>query len=434
MTKPSSHLPGARSTELFARAQQSIVGGVNSPVRAFRSVGMGPLFIQRGHGSRIVDVDGNEFIDYVGSWGPLILGHAHEAVLEAVQRVLRNGTSFGAPTELEVQLAEQVKDFVPSLERLRFVNSGNEATQGALRVARGFTGRDYVVKFAGCYHGSVDSLLVKAGSGATTLGVADSKGVPAASAGTTLVAEFNDLDSVIQLVEEYPGEIAAVILEYIPGNMGVIAPELPFLRGLRDLCDREGMLLICDEVMTGFRVARGGAQSLFDVPPDLSTFGKVIGGGFPVGAYGGRADVMAHIAPEGPVYQAGTLSGNPVAMAAGLATLKLLEDESVYSDLAAKTQRLTDAFSQIAGEGGVALQTTCFGGMFGFFFGDARVRNYTDALASRGDLYPHFFRGMLEHGVYLAPSPYEAAFVSTAHSDADLEQTIEAFRYAVGHL
>jgi glutamate-1-semialdehyde 2,1-aminomutase len=433
MTAASRRLPGARSVDLFERAQQSIVGGVNSPVRAFKSVGMGPLFIQRGHGSRIEDVDGNEFIDYVGSWGPLILGHAHEAVLEAVQRVLRDGTSFGAPTELEVQLAEQVIAACPSVERLRFVNSGNEATQGALRVARGFTGRERVVKFAGCYHGSVDSLLVKAGSGATTLGVADSKGVPAGFVETTLVATFNDLQSVLDRVDEYPGEIAAVILEYIPGNMGVIAPELGFLRGLRDVCDREGILLVCDEVMTGFRVARGGAQALLDVQPDLSTFGKVIGGGFPVGAYGGRADVMAQVAPVGGVYQAGTLSGNPVAMAAGLATLREL-DGDVYAELGAKTKRLTDAFREAAAAKGIGLQTACFGGMFGFFFADAPVRDYDDALASRGDLYPRFFRGMLEKGVYLAPSPYEAAFVSTAHSDADLERTIEAFRYAVGLL
>jgi glutamate-1-semialdehyde 2,1-aminomutase len=434
MTSNPRKLPGARSAELFARAQQILVGGVNSPVRAFKSVGMGPLFIQRGHGCRIVDADGNEFIDYVGSWGPLILGHAHEAVLEAVQRVLRDGTSFGAPTALEVELAEQVAEAVPSVERLRFVNSGNEATQGALRVARGFTGRDRIVKFAGCYHGSVDALLVKAGSGATTLGVADSKGVPAAFVETTLLAEFNDLDSVLTLIEEYPGEIAAVILEYIPGNMGVIAPELDFLRGLRDVCDREGILLICDEVMTGFRVARGGAQALLEVQPDLSTFGKVIGGGFPVGAYGGRADVMAHVAPLGGVYQAGTLSGNPVAMAAGLATLGVLRDEAIYAGLGAATQRLSEGFRAIAAERGIGLQSAAFGGMFGFFFADAPVRDYGDALASRGDLYPRFFRGMLERGVYLAPSPYEAAFVSTAHGDAELAQTLEAFRYAVGLL
>jgi glutamate-1-semialdehyde 2,1-aminomutase len=434
MSSASRQLPGPRSAELFARAQQSIVGGVNSPVRAFRSVGMGPLFIQSGHGAHIVDVDGNAFIDYVGSWGPLILGHAHEVVLEAVQRVLRDGTSFGAPTELEVQLAEEVIAAVPSVERLRLVNSGNEATQGALRAARGFTGRDKVVKFAGCYHGSVDSLLVKAGSGATTLGVPDSKGVPAAFVETTLVAEFNDLQSVLDLVDESPGEIAAVILEYIPGNMGVIAPELAFLRGLREVCDREGILLICDEVMTGFRVARGGAQALLEVPPDLSTFGKVIGGGFPVGAYGGRADVMEQVAPVGPVYQAGTLSGNPVAMAAGLATLGLLADADVYAELGEKTRRLTSAFREAAGQAGLPLQTACFGGMFGFFFAEAPVRNYADALASRGELYPRFFRGMLEKGVYLAPSPYEAAFVSTAHGEAELERTVEAFRYAVAHL
>jgi glutamate-1-semialdehyde 2,1-aminomutase len=434
MKSSGLQIPGPRSVELFARARESIVGGVNSPVRAFKSVGMNPLFIQRGAGSKIYDVDGNGYVDYVGSWGPLILGHAHPQILEAVTRALRDGTSFGAPTEAEVLLAEKVKEAVPSLERLRFVNSGNEATQGAIRAARGFTGRDQVVKFAGCYHGSVDSLLVKAGSGATTLGVADSAGVPASIAGTTLVADFNDLQSVVDLVDEFPGEIAAVILEFIPGNMGVIQPELTFLRGLRDLCDREGILLICDEVMTGFRVARGGAQSLFEITPDLSTFGKVIGGGFPVGAYGGRADVMGKVAPEGSVYQAGTLSGNPVAMAAGLATLSVLEDETLFSDLAGKSSFLVGQFQSIAQQRGIPLVTACFGGMFGFFFSEAPVRNYDDALATRTELYPRFFKGMLLGGVYLAPSPFEAAFVSTAHGQEDLEHTVAAFRSVLAHL
>lgn len=434
MKPPFRQLPGARSVDLFARAQQSLVGGVNSPVRAFRSVGMSPLFIKRGKGARIYDADDNEFIDFVGSWGPLILGHAHEAVLEAVAGALRSGTSFGAPCEAEVLLAERLKDACPAVDLVRFVNSGNEATQGALRAARGFTGRERVIKFAGCYHGSVDSLLVKAGSGAMTLGVADSGGVPASFVESTLIAEFNDLQSVLDLVNEFPGEIAAVILELIPGNMGVIRPELTFLRGLRDVCDREGILLICDEVMTGFRVARGGAQSLFELTPDLSTFGKVIGGGFPVGAYGGRADVMSQVAPLGPVYQAGTLSGNPVAMAAGLAALSLLEDETIYTELGAKSQALVDGFRSAAAERGIALQTACFGGMFGFFFAERPVRNYADALASNVDIYPRFFKGMLQQGIYLAPSPYEALFMSTAHDDGDLECTLDAFREVLRHL
>lgn len=404
-----------------------MVGGVNSPVRAFKSVGMSPLFIKKGVGARIIDADGNEYLDFVGSWGPLILGHANPVVLEAVNRVIRDGTSFGAPTEIEVDLAEKMKEACPSLDLVRFVNSGNEATQGALRAARGFTGRDRIVKFAGCYHGSVDSLLVKAGSGATTLGVADSAGVPAAFSQTTLIAEFNDFQTVADLVEEYPGEIAAVILEIVPGNMGVIQPGLTFLRGLRDLCDREGIVLIADEVMTGFRVARGGAQSLFEITPDLSTFGKVIGGGFPVGAYGGRLDIMRQVAPEGPVYQAGTLSGNPVAMAAGLATLKVLNDEGVYSQLAEKSNYLAAHFKSAAEKAGIGLQTAVFGGMFGFFFSDQPVKNYNDALASNTGIYPTFFKGMLERGIYLAPSAFEAAFTSTVMEADDLEQAVQAF-------
>lgn len=434
-TKPQAqHVPGRRSVELFERAGSSLVGGVNSPVRAYRSVGMTPPFIERGKGSRIWDVDGNEFIDYVGSWGPLILGHADERVLEAVRGALERGIHFGAPHELEVELAEKVRDFVPSLERVRFVNSGGEATAGALRAARGFTGRDKVIKFEGCYHGSVDSLLVKAGSGATTLGIADSAGVPAAMAETTLVAEFNNLQSVNDLLDEYSGEVAAVILEPVPGNMGVVAPELPFLQGLRDICDREGMVLIYDEVMTGFRVAGGGAQALFEQMPDLTVFGKVVGGGLPVGAYGGREDIMAQIAPQGPVYQAGTLSGNPVAMAAGLATLEVLEDEAVYADLSLKAQALMDGLMAVCSEHGVPLETTFYGGMMGFFFAEAPVRNYQDAIACNKGVFTRFFRGMLQHGVYLAPSPFEAAFMSAAHSDEDVERTLAAARRVMQHL
>ncbi len=416
----------SRSKELFERAQTALVGGVNSPVRAFKSVGMSPPYIARAHGSKIVDVDGREYIDYVGSWGPMILGHAPAAVLDACRAAMADGTSFGAPTEREVVLAEAIKNAVPSVELLRFVNSGNEATQGALRVARGFTGRNKIVKFAGCYHGSVDALLVKAGSGATTLGVPDSAGVPPQVVEDTLSAEFNDLQSVIDLIEEYPGEVAAIILEAIPGNMGVIQPELKFLTGLRDICDREGVLLIFDEVMTGFRVARGGAQSLFEITPDLSVFGKVIGGGFPVGAYGGRRDIMSRIAPLGPVYQAGTLSGNPVAMAAGIATLQALAQPDLYADLATRCDTLLGAFRNSAKARGIPLQTVHFGGMFGMFFAETPVRNYGDATASNTAHFGKFFRGMLAEGIYLAPSPFEAWFMSTAHSDADIDRTAAA--------
>lgn len=425
--KPQLARPAQASAALYDRARQSLVGGVNSPVRAFKSVGMTPLFIRRGSGSRIWDADGNSFIDYVGSWGPLILGHADGRVLDAIRAALADGTSFGAPTEREVLLAERVKAFMPSIDLVRFVNSGGEAAQGALRLARGFTGREKVVKFAGCYHGSLDALLVKAGSGATTLGIPDSAGVPKSVAETTLVAEFNDLQSVVDLVEEYPGEIAAVIVELIPGNMGVVVPDVEFLRGLRNLCDREGIVLIGDEVMTGFRVARGGAQALFDITPDLTIFGKVIGGGMPVGAYGGRADIMRKLAPEGPVYQGGTLSGNPVAMAAGIATLDLL-DEEAYARLSESSARLMDGLKDIGRETGVPIRTASFGGLMGFFFSDKPVRNYTDALATDVQAFVRFFRGMLAEGVYLAPSAFEAAFMSLAHTDADLDQTLTAAR------
>ena len=423
-----------RSEELFGRAQLALVGGVNSPVRAFKSVGMNPLFIERAAGSRIYDADGNEYIDYVGSWGPMILGHAHPQVLEAVTAAARNGTSFGAPTEAEIRLAEKIKGAVPSVELLRFCNSGNEATQGALRAARAFTGREKVVKFDGCYHGSVDALLVKAGSGATTLGVADSAGVPAGAVATTLSAEFNNLQSLIEVVEESPGEIAVVLLEAIPGNMGVVAPDLAFLRGLRALCDREGIVLIFDEVMTGFRVAWGGAQSLFEITPDLSTFGKVIGGGFPVGAYGGKADIMEQVAPLGAAYQAGTLSGNPVAMAAGAATLTVLAEGDCFADLAEKAGALMEAFGEAARKAGVPLVTTHFGGMMGFFFSEKPVRNYREALEVDNRLFPKFFRGLLEEGVYIAPSPYEALFVSAAHREEDLEKTGTAVRRVLANL
>ena len=420
-----------QSTQLFSRAQQKIPGGVNSPVRAFKSVNMTPLFITRGLGSKLYDADGNEFIDFVGSWGPMILGHAHAEVVRKLEETLRNGTSFGAPTEGEILLAEMVCEAVPSVEMLRLVNSGSEAAMAVLRVARGYTGRDKIIKFEGCYHGSVDPLLVQAGSGATTLGIPDSPGVPASFVEHTLQAKFNDLESVIKLVEENSREIAAVILEPVAGNMGMIPPGHGFLKGLRDLCDREGILLIFDEVMSGFRVDYGGAQALFGVLPDMSIFGKIIGGGLPVGAYGGRQDIMLQVAPAGPVYQAGTLSGNPLAVAAGLSTLGILKKQNPYPDLGQKTSWLSGEFRAAAESAGIPLQVQAMAGMFGFFFSETPVRNYQDALNSDLELFNRFFRRMLEQGIYLAPSAFESLFVSTAHTDEDLEQTAKAFRKAL---
>ncbi len=420
-----------QSTQLFSRAQQKIPGGVNSPVRAFKSVNMTPLFITRGLGSKLYDADGNEFIDFVGSWGPMILGHAHAEVVRKLEETLRNGTSFGAPTEGEILLAEMVCEAVPSVEMLRLVNSGSEAAMGVLRVARGYTGRDKIIKFEGCYHGSVDPLLVQAGSGATTLGIPDSPGVPASFVEHTLQAKFNDLESVIKLVEENSREIAAVILEPVAGNMGMIPPGHGFLKGLRDLCDREGILLIFDEVMSGFRVDYGGAQALFGVFPDMSIFGKIIGGGLPVGAYGGRQDIMLQVAPAGPVYQAGTLSGNPLAVAAGLSTLGILKKQNPYPDLGQKTSWLSGEFRAAAESAGIPLQVQSMAGMFGFFFSETPVRNYQDALNSDLELFTRFFRRMLKQGIYLAPSAFESLFVSTAHTEEDLERTAKAFRKAL---
>jgi glutamate-1-semialdehyde 2,1-aminomutase len=420
-----------QSTQLFSRAQQRIPGGVNSPVRAFKSVNMTPLFITRAQGSKLYDADGNEFIDFVGSWGPMILGHAHTEVIRKLEETLLKGTSFGAPTEGEILLAEMICEAVPSVEMLRLVNSGSEAAMAVLRVARGYTGRDKIIKFEGCYHGSVDPLLVQAGSGAMTLGIPDSPGVPASFVEHTLQAKFNDLDSVIKLVEENSSKIAAVIIEPVAGNMGMIPPEHGFLQGLRDLCDREGILLIFDEVMTGFRVDYGGAQALFGVLPDMCIFGKIIGGGLPVGAYGGRQDIMLQVAPAGPVYQAGTLSGNPLAVAAGLSTLEILREENPYPELGQKTSWLSGEFQSAAESAGVPLQTQAMGGMFGFFFSETPVRNYQDALNSDVERFTRFFRSMLNQGIYLAPSAFESLFVSTAHSEKDLELTARAFRKAL---
>lgn len=420
-----------KSKELFHRAQLSIPGGVNSPVRAFRSVNLTPLFIRKAEGSRIMDEDGNEYIDYVGSWGPMILGHANPVVLRAIRDIMDNGLSFGASTEAEIQLAELIKHMMPNIELIRMVNSGTEATMSAIRVARGFTGRDKIIKFSGCYHGHADYLLVKAGSGAATLGTPDSSGVPAAFAQETLIAKFNDLDQVKQLLDQYSGEIAAIILEPVAGNMGVISPQAGFLQGLRELCDREGVLLIFDEVMTGFRVAKGGAQELFHVIPDLTTLGKIIGGGMPVGAYGGRSDVMQKVAPLGDVYQAGTLSGNPIAMAAGLATLKELNKPGLYEDLGSNTTWLINEMKDILEKSSIPYRLQHVGAMFGFFFIDRDVNSFEDALECDTKLFAAFFKEMLNQGVYIAPSAFEAAFMSTAHTEQDLQKTRDAFQISI---
>ena len=406
-------------------------GGVNSPVRAFKSVQSEPLFITHAKGSRLFDADGNSFIDYIGSWGPMILGHADPRITSEIEKAMQKGTSFGTPTEGEIELAEMISDAVQSVEMVRLVNSGSEAAMGALRVARGFTGREKIIKFEGCYHGSVDALLVKAGSGATTLGIPDSPGVPQSFTEHTLSAPFNNLDAVIELTENFPDEIAAIVLEPVAGNMGMIPPEHGFLQGLRELCDREGILLIFDEVMTGFRVDFSGAQALFQVMPDLSIFGKVIGGGLPVGAYGGRREIMLQVAPAGPVYQAGTLSGNPIAVSAGKTMLKILKEEDPYADLGRKTATLNEALSDAAKKKGIPLETCSMGGMFGFFFSEKKVRNYEDALKCNRDYFITFFREVLSRGIYLAPSPFESLFLSSSHSEADLDQTIEAFQHGL---
>jgi glutamate-1-semialdehyde 2,1-aminomutase len=412
----------ARSEALLERAIQVIPGGVNSPVRAFGGVGGTPRFIERGEGSRIYDADGNEYIDYVGSWGPLLLGHRHRSILEALQGVLEIGTSFGAPTEREVLLAERIRRAMPSMEMVRLVNSGTEATMSALRVARGFTGREMTVKFEGCYHGHVDSLLVKAGSGVATLGLPGSAGVPACYAATTIALPYNSISAVETAFEKQGDKIAAVIVEPVAGNMGCVPPAPGFLEALRALCTRHGALLIFDEVMTGFRIALGGAQERYGIRPDLTTVGKVIGGGLPIGAYGGRADVMSKVAPAGPVYQAGTLSGNPLAVAAGLAVLDhLIENPGIYETLEQRTAALC-AHSPA----GVTVNRV--GSMFTWFFTPGPVTDYETARKSDTQAFSRFFHHMLERGIYLAPSQFEAAFVSAAHSEDDIKQTAEAAR------
>ncbi|MFU8877630.1 MAG: glutamate-1-semialdehyde 2,1-aminomutase, partial [Wenzhouxiangellaceae bacterium] len=406
------------SHELFLRARARIPGGVNSPVRAFAGVGGEPVFFERAEGACLFDVDGKRYIDYIGSWGPMICGHAHPHIIEAVQRAAANGLSFGTPSPGEVTMAERICELVPSLERVRMVNSGTEATMSALRLARAATGRNRFIKFEGNYHGHADSFLVKAGSGAQTLGVPTSPGVPPELAALTLNARYNDLDSVRALFEQYPDEIACVVVEPVAGNMNCIPPVPGFLEGLRELCDQYGAALLFDEVMTGFRVALGGAQALYGVTPDLSCFGKVIGAGMPVGAFGGKHEYMKLIAPEGPVYQAGTLSGNPVAMAAGLANLELIGEAGFYERLTAATLRLVEGISAAARESGVPLATSAVGGMFGLFFTDLeRVENFDQAASCDLEAFKRFFHAMLAEGVYLAPSAFEAGFVSSAHGD-----------------
>ena len=418
----------SKSEQLFARASQSIAGGVNSPVRAFRAVGGTPVFFSKAEGPFLFDADGKRYIDYIGSWGPMIAGHANPRVLQAVRDAIENGLSFGAPTAIETDMAELVKTFFPSMEKLRFCSSGTEATMSAIRLARGFTGRDTIVKFEGCYHGHSDSLLVKAGSGALTFGVPSSPGVPADLAKHTLNLPFNDLDAAQALFEQQGDSIACLIIEPITGNMNMILPQPGYLEGLRILCDQYGVVLIFDEVMTGFRVAKGGAQALTQIKPDLTCLGKIIGGGMPVGAFGGRQDIMDMLAPLGPVYQAGTLSGNPVAMAAGIATLSALSVPGFYEALTATTKRFVNGMMGVAQEAGVAMQGVSRGGMFGLFFAERPVTSFTEVTACDEAIFKRFFHLMLDRGVYLAPSMYEAGFVSSTHSDQVIDDTLTAAR------
>jgi glutamate-1-semialdehyde 2,1-aminomutase len=412
----------SKSEELFRKALEIIPGGVNSPVRAFRAVGGDPIFLARGQGSHVFDVDGNEYIDYVGSWGPLLLGHRHPEILAAIERALTIGTSFGAPTEAEVEMAEAIREAVPSIEMVRLVNSGTEATMSALRVARGFTGRDLTIKFEGCYHGHVDSLLVKAGSGIATLGIADTQGVPAAFCDTTIALPYNSPERVDEAFRAHPGRIAAAIVEPVVGNMGCVPPLPGYLQALREITARNGALLIFDEVMTGFRVAFGGAQQLYGIRPDLTTLGKVIGGGLPVGAYGGRKDIMSMVAPAGPIYQAGTLSGNPLAVAAGLATLRHLKAHpEIYPQIERRAAVLCAAAP-------ADVTVNRVGSMFTFFFSDWPVTDWESAGKCDTQRFGRFFRGMLDRGIYLAPSQFEAAFLSAAHTEEDVRRTAAAAR------
>lgn len=415
----------SNSEVLFEQANLLIPGGVNSPVRAFKGVGGCPVFFRSGYGCRLKDVDGQDYIDYVGSWGPLILGHSHPAVITAVNRALQNGMSFGAPTELEIQLAQKVIDMVPSIEKVRMVSSGTEATMTAIRLARGYTGKNKIIKLNGCYHGHSDSLLVKAGSGVLTLGIPATPGIPDSITQHTLTADFNDLSQIEALYNQYGDDIAGIILEPVAGNMGLVLPEAGYLQGLREICNQYQSLLIFDEVMCGFRVAADGAQGYYQVTPDLTTLGKVIGGGMPVGAIGGKQEIMDYLAPLGPVYQAGTLSGNPLAMAAGLATLTELQAPDFYAKLTDSTESLVNGLTKVAGHYEIPFYAQSIGGMFGFYFTNSHIiRNYDDVVKGNADLFKKFFHGMLTQGVYLAPSMFEAGFVSTAHTQQDIEETL----------
>ena len=415
-----------KSKDAFARAQEVIPGGVNSPVRAFKAVGEAPVFVKHGEGAHITDIDGQTYVDMVCSWGPLILGHRHPAVVAAIQEALEHGTTFGMPTELETEMAALICELIPSVEMVRMVSSGTEATMSALRLARGYTGRDLIVKFEGCYHGHADHLLINAGSGAMTFGVPSSPGVPADVAKETLVAKYNDLASVRALFEEHPAEIAAVIVEPIPGNMGLIMPEEGFLEGLREITSEYGAVLIFDEVISGFRASAGGAQKVFGVMPDLTCLGKIIGGGLPVGAFGGKREIMAHLSPSGPVYQAGTLSGNPLAMSAGFAALSVLGNEQPYDALAAKGAALADGLRALAAKHSVAVTVNQFGSLLTVFFTDRPVHCYADATTSDTAKFATFFSTMLANGVHLPPSQFECWFLSTAHSQDDLDKVLAA--------
>ncbi len=417
----------SKSEQLFEEAKKFIPGGVNSPVRAFKSVGGNPLFISRGEGSKMIDADGNEYIDYIGSWGPHLFGHNPEFIKSALLESIENGTSFGAPTEVEIKMAELITELVPSVEMIRMVNSGTEATMSAVRAARGYTEREKFIKFEGCYHGHADYFLIKAGSGALTLGVPTSPGVTKGNAADTLLADFNNLESVKDLVQKNKDEVAAIIIEPIAGNMGVIKSNDDFIKGLRELCDEEKIVLIFDEVMTGFRVAKGGAQEVLGITPDLSTFGKIIGGGLPVGAFGGKKEIMEKIAPSGPIYQAGTLSGNPLAMAAGYAALKYIKDNpGLFDLLEEKAVKVDKGFKANLEKLGKNYAMNRIGSMSCMFFNEKPVNNFADAVASDTELYGKYFHEMLKRGVYLAPAQFEAMFISTVHTDEDLNKTIEA--------
>jgi glutamate-1-semialdehyde 2,1-aminomutase len=424
----------SNSQSLYERALQIIPGGVNSPVRACKSVGADPLFIDRADGCLIYDADGNRFIDYIGSWGPMILGHRHPAVVEAINAVLGRGTSFGAPTDLEIQLAEMVIDAVASVDVIRMVNSGTEATMSAIRLARGVTGRDLVIKFDGCYHGHADTLLVAAGSGVATLGIPGSPGVPQDVARLTLSLPFNDIEAVKRVMDEKGDQVACVIIEPVAGNMGLVPPAAGFLESLREVTEKHGVILIFDEVMTGFRVAYGGAQTLYGITPDLTCFGKIIGGGLPVGAYGGKKEIMSQIAPQGPVYQAGTLSGNPIAMIAGIATLEQLKKEGVYESLAEKSKRLATGLAEAARKSDIAARVDHVGSMLGMFFTDRDVTDFEAAKTCDLDRFSAFYQGMRQSGIYLAPSQFEVLFLSAAHTDEHIDATINAAQQVLNNL